>query len=82
MFLNTSYLRFVQTEPLERLLKQGDLSKEIGVDTSIAFFYRPILQNGIIISAGAAAFFPSRGFRDILTSQVLLQGFFNLILTY
>jgi len=81
-FLNANYLRFNDTEPLEVFLQQPDIGNNIGFDLSLGFFYRPLLNNNIIITGGVAALIPGDGFKDILTSSVLFQGFVDLILTY
>lgn len=81
-FLNVSYLRFMRTEPLEVFLQQPNIGADIGVDLSIGVTYRPLLNNNIIITGGAAALVPGSGFRDLLTNSTLFQGFVNVLLTY
>ncbi len=81
-FLNFSYLRFVHTEPLEVFLQQPDIGHNIGYDFSLGVFYRPLLNNNIILTGGVAVFVPGDGFKDALTSDTLYQGFVNLMLTY
>ncbi len=81
-FLNFSYLRFVHTEPLEVFLQQPDIGHHIGYDFSLGVFYRPLLNNNIILTGGVAVFVPGDGFKDALTSDTLYQGFVNLMLTY
>jgi len=81
-FVNVSYLRFAHTEPLEVFLQQPDIGADIGVDMSIGAMYRPLLNNNIIITGGIAALVPGTGFRDLLTSDTLFQGFVNVTLTY
>ncbi len=81
-FFNASYLRFVHTEPLEVFLQQNDIGHDIGFDMSVGALYRPLLNNNIMITAGAGAFVPGEGFRDLLTGDTLLQGFVNVTFTY
>jgi len=81
-FFNFSYLRFMNTEPLEVLLQQPNIDKNIGYDISLGIFYRPLLNNNIIINAGVGALIPEDGFEQLLTDSTLFQGFINLILTY
>jgi len=81
-FLNANYLSFVHTEPLEKFLQQPDIDNNIGFDLSLGVFYRPLLNNNIIITAGVATLIPGRGFKELLTSDTLFQGFVNVILTY
>ena len=81
-FLNLNYLRFVQTEPLEVFLKQPNIDSDIGFDLSLGVFYRPLLNNNIILVGGVGALLPQKGFKEILTNDTLFQAFINLILTY
>ena len=71
---NLNYLRFAHTEPLELVLFQPGIRRDIGIDYSIGFQYRPILTNNIIVTLGAAAFSPLDGFKDIYTSNCLGEG--------
>ncbi|MBI3845891.1 MAG: hypothetical protein HY292_14755 [Planctomycetes bacterium] len=80
--VNLNWSRFVNTEPLQLVLNQNDVHQEIGWDLSLGVEYRPLLSDNVILQAGTAAFFPGRGFRDILTPSVLYQGFVAVILTY
>ncbi len=64
---NANYLRFHRTEPLEYLLFQNRIRKEIGQDYSIGVAYRPLLINNITMTFGASTLIPGRGFRDIYT---------------
>jgi hypothetical protein len=80
--LNGSYLRFITTQPLERLLQQPNIGQNIGLDFSLGLVYRPLLSNNIILTGGVAAFVPGNGFRDILTGETLFQGFLNARFTY
>jgi hypothetical protein len=64
---NISYLRFHRTEPLEYVLFQNRIRKDIGFDYSVGVAYRPLLINNITFTFGAALLQPGRGFRDIFT---------------
>jgi hypothetical protein len=81
-FFNANYLRFVHTEPLKVLLNRPDVDGDIGFDLSVGVFYRPLLNNNIILTGGVATLIPAEGFEDLLTSGALFQAFVNLILTY
>lgn len=81
-FFNANYLRFVHTEPLEVLLNRSDIDGGIGLDLSVGFFYRPLLNNNIILTGGLATLIPAEGFEDLLTNGALFQAFASLILTY
>jgi hypothetical protein len=64
---NISYLRFHRTEPLEYVLFQNRIRKDIGFDYSVGVAYRPLLINNITFTFGAALLQTGRGFRDIFT---------------
>ncbi len=81
-FFNASYLRFANPEPVEVFLQQPGIGHDIGFDISVGVFYRPLLNNNIVITGGVAAFVPGQGFENALTSGVLYQGFVNLNLTF
>jgi hypothetical protein len=77
-FINVNYLRFERTEPLELVLFQSPIHHPIGVDSSIGVRYRPPLTENIILTAGAAALIPGRGFKDIYTGKTLFSVFADL----
>jgi hypothetical protein len=65
--VNVNYLRFHRTEPLEYVLFQNRIRKEIGFDYSAGVAYRPFLINNVTFTFGAALLQTGRGFRDIFT---------------
>lgn len=82
MVTNASYLQFVNTSSMQFLLQDNKIGRDIGIDLSIGFEYRPLLNNNVILTAGAAALIPSGGFKDLYTSQTLYSTFFGVTLTY
>lgn len=64
-FLNANYIRFMETDPLKTALLTDKIDREVGLDLSIGFQYRPLLTDNIIVSAGFGALIPGKGFRDI-----------------
>lgn len=64
-FANVSYLRFQHTEPLEALLFQSPIHKNVGVDMSAGAQYRPPLSDNIVLSAGLGVMKLGQGMRDI-----------------
>ena len=78
-----NYIRLDATEPIEAILFQGDISKNIGTDLSAGVRYRPFLSNNWIIVGGVAGFIPGQGFKDIYESdKVLAHVFTNVILQF
>jgi hypothetical protein len=81
--VTANYIRFDTTKPLEAILFQGNISRELGADVSVGVRYRPFLNNNMIIAGGAAAFIPGRGFKDIYESgHTLAHVFTNVIFTF
>jgi Class III cytochrome C family len=74
LILNANYLRFHQTSPLETVLFQPDIRKDIGYDFGGGFLWRPLLSENWIIQSGAAVFIPGGGFKDIYSSNCSGQG--------
>jgi len=77
-FVNTNYLRFDRTEPLELLLFQNPIRHGIGTDFGAGVEYRPPLSENIVIRGGASALVPAQGFKDIYNGQTLLSLFANV----
>ena len=79
---NASYLRFDTTAPLQLLLQDNKISRDIGTDLSIGARYRPLLSNNLILTGGFAVLVPGAGFADLYTSEVLYSGFMSVTVTY
>lgn len=78
-----NYIRMDATEPVEAILFQDNVHKDLGTDLSAGFRYRPFLSNNWIIVGGAAAFIPGKGFEDIYESgKTLYHVFTNVILQF
>ena len=72
-FVNTNYLRFDRTEPLELLLFQRPIDHGIGADFGVGAEYRPPLSENIVIRGGASALVPGQGFKQIYNGQTLFS---------
>ncbi|MFY9562068.1 MAG: carboxypeptidase-like regulatory domain-containing protein [Terriglobales bacterium] len=77
-FVNSNYLRFDRTEPLELLLFQRPIRHSIGTDVGAGFEYRPPLSENIVIRAGASALVPGQSLEDIYNGRVLFSLFANV----
>ena len=81
--VTANHLSFDTTEVLELLTFQGEIDREIGVDLSAGFRYRPLLNNNVILVGGIATLLPGDGFRDIYEDGgALFSVFSNLTLTF
>jgi hypothetical protein len=75
-FVNVNYIHFVETDPIKTALLTDKVRRELGLDLSVGFQYRPLLTDNIILSAGFGALIPGRGFRDIYqTNPDPVQGY-------
>jgi hypothetical protein len=78
-----NYIRMDATEPVEEILFQEGVHKDLGTDLSAGFRYRPFLSNNIVVVMGLAGFIPGRGFEDIYESgDPLYHLFTNVILQF
>ena len=78
-----STLRFRSTAPLEALLFQAPIGKNIGVDFGGGAQYRPPLSENMVLTAGAAALNLGDGLRDIYDERSwFVQFFANLRLQF
>jgi len=77
-FVNSNYLRFDRTEPLELLLFQVPIRHSIGTDFGTGFEYRPPLSENIVVRGGASALVPGQSLEDIFNGRVLFSVFGNV----
>jgi hypothetical protein len=68
-FTTVSTLRFNHTEPVEALLFQSPIHKQIGVDFGGGVQYRPPLSENVVITAGASMLRLGQGLRDIYSPR-------------
>ena len=81
-FANFNFLRFERTESLEYLLFQSPIHHTIGEDFGVGVEYRPPLTENIVLTGGASALQPGRGFKDIYTSRTLFSLFGSVKFTF
>jgi len=74
-FVNSNYLRFDRTEPLELLLFQRPIHHSIGTDFGAGFEYRPPLSENIVVRGGTSALVPGQSLHDIYDGKVLFSMF-------
>ena len=72
---NVNFLEFARTQSLVFILQQNGIPRAIGTDASLGAIYRPLLNDNIILSGGAAALVPAGGLRNFYTSQTLFSVF-------
>ena len=88
MIANANYLMFDETEVLQAFTFQRDIDKEIGLDVSVGFEWRPFHNDNMIMLFGASALIPDEGFKDLYNEynsgdvDTLFASFFEMILQY
>jgi len=86
--MNANYLMFDKTEVLSTFTFQKDIDKEIGLDLSVGFEWRPFHNDNAIMLFGVSALIPDEGFKDLYSEyesgdvETLFASFFEMILTY
>jgi hypothetical protein len=90
MSTNFNFLRLVDVQPVEFLLHDTNIGKNLGGDLSVAFTYRPLDTQNIIFRVSGAVLLPAAGLKAIYqTNPGLFSGpsflyaaMVNMILTY
>jgi len=87
MINNANFMWFDKTNVLEQFIFQGQMDREIGLDLSTGFEYRPLLSNNVIFLFGASTLLPANGFRQIYdrfrdSRGPLAAAFVEMVLTY
>ena len=80
---NYNYVRFDDTSSLRSLLRRSRVSKEIGHELNAGVTYRPLLNEQVILFAGAAVLLPGQGIKDTFgNDDPVYKAVLRLILTY
>lgn len=78
-----NYIMLDTTRPIEALLFQDNIHRQLGTDISAGVRYRPFLNQNFVIVGGTAGFLPGQGFKDIYESgRTLYHVFTDVILTF
>jgi hypothetical protein len=80
--MNANYLRFDTTEVLEVARQQANIDKDIGVDLSAAFIWRPLNSQNVVIRLSYARLFAGDGFEQLFGKGDSDSLLLNIILTY
>lgn len=80
---NINWLRWDDTATIEVLRQDGSISKDIGIDLSTSFKYRPLLSNNIQFELGYAHLLPGDGFKNLYgDDEQYYQVFGNALFLY
>jgi hypothetical protein len=80
--LNLNQLWFDRTEVLEAARNQAPIGRSIGTDASVAWIWRPLMSQNIVLRLSGAALFPGGGFRDLFPDKQHYSVLGNFIFTY
>lgn len=80
---DATYLQFDSTDTI-KVAEHDDrlVDRDIGIDYSAGVQYRPLLNNNIIINAGATFLTPFAEFKKVYQSDTLYATFVSLTFTY
>jgi carboxypeptidase family protein len=79
---NANWVRLDKTEVIQRLLFQGEIDKNVGIDASVGLQWRPLLVDNLVVTGGISVFKPSSGFKQILKNGTFYSPFLVATLTY
>ena len=82
---NLSKLEFVDTSTLGVLRQQKPPSKDLGVDASVGFQYRPFFTQNIVVNGSLARLFPGQGYKELFDNQNAKRSYsflLNIIATF
>lgn len=84
VFSNISYLRFGSTKVLAALRNQAIAARDIGIDVSAGFHWRPYFTQNVVINGAAAVLKPGAGLRALYGTGrgTLYSVAINAIFTY
>ena len=84
---NANYLFFDKTNVLEAFVYQSNIDRDIGLDLSTGFEWRPRLNNQAVVLGGLAMLIPGGGFRQLYNKKddpvdPLLSAFVEVVLAF
>jgi len=80
--MNANYLQFNTTEVLEVARQQPNIDKNIGLDLSAAFIWRPLNSQNVVLRLSYARLFAGDGYEQLFGKGDVDSLLFNIILTY
>jgi hypothetical protein len=79
---NLNRLSFAETAVLEVARNQGPIDEEIGLDASIAWIWRPLMSQNIIVRASYATLLPGDGYKQLFENEKPYSALANIVLAY
>lgn len=79
---NLNRLSFADTAVLEVARNQGPIDEEIGLDASVAWIWRPLMSQNIIVRLSYAALEPGAGYKQLFEDGNPHSALANIVLAY
>ncbi len=80
--LNANQLWFDNTASVAVARNQLNVAKNIGLDVSASFIYRPFATQNIVFRASGAALLPGQGYKDLFGDEIPYSILANVVLQY
>lgn len=79
---NINQLQFAETAVLEVARNQGPIADDIGLDTSVAWIWRPLMSQNIIVRVSYAALQPGDGYKQLFEDENPYSALANIVFAY
>jgi hypothetical protein len=79
---NLNQLRFAETAVLEVARNQAPIDEAIGFDASVAYVWRPMMSQNVILRLSAATLIPGKGYKQMFGDEKPYSMLANLVLAY
>jgi hypothetical protein len=79
---NLNRLQFAETAALEVARNQGPIDRNIGLDASLAWVWRPLMSQNIIVRVSYAALSPGDGYKQLFEDENPHSALANIVLAY
>lgn len=79
---NLNQLRFAETAVLEVARNQAPIDEAIGLDASVAYIWRPMMSQNVIMRLSAATLLPGKGYQQLFGDEKPYSVLANFVLTY
>ena len=80
--VNLNQMWFDDTSTLEVARNQGPIDTDIGLDASVAWIWRPMMTQNIIVRLSAAGLIPGEGFEELFGDDEQYSVLANVIFAY
>jgi hypothetical protein len=75
-------LSFADTAVLETARNQGPIDESIGLDASVAWIWRPLMSQNIIVRVSYATLQPGDGYKQLFEDESPHSALANIVFAY